>query len=154
MLESEPSRLRQEVLGLRPDDAAFGFASDRDTSPPSEFENAVVSKHPERPQHGIAVDSQDGGHVAGGRQSLAGTDIAAGDVPANLCGHLLMKWHGVVPIDLDSKHGDKHSVIIVSGTETALKEDRRSPTSSTMPWSSAKRDVVSAGAGSPLAPAS
>ena len=122
MLESEPSRLRQEVLGLRPDDAAFGFASDRDTSPPSEFENAVVSKHPERPQHGIAVDSQDGGHVAGGRQSLAGTDIAAGDVPANLCGHLLMKWHGVVPIDLDSTHGDKHSVIIVSGTETALRE--------------------------------
>jgi sugar lactone lactonase YvrE len=67
------------------------------------------------------VDTQNSRHVVGGRQSLTGTDIAAGNVPPNLSGHLVMKRHRVVPIDLDSAHGDKHSVIIVSATETALK---------------------------------
>jgi sugar lactone lactonase YvrE len=68
------------------------------------------------------VDTQDGGHVVGGGQSLTGTDIAVRNVPADLGGHLVMKGHGVDPVSLDTAHGDNHSVIIVSGTTTAVKE--------------------------------
>jgi hypothetical protein len=68
------------------------------------------------------VDTQDGRHVVGGGQSLTRPDIAVGNVATDLGGHLVMKSHGVVPIDLDSAHGDNHSVIIVSDTKTSLKE--------------------------------
>jgi sugar lactone lactonase YvrE len=68
------------------------------------------------------VDTQDGRHVVGGGQSLTRLDIAVGNVATDLGGHLVMKSHGVVPIDLDSVHGDNHSVIIVSDTKTSLKE--------------------------------
>jgi DNA-binding beta-propeller fold protein YncE len=121
-LKTEPSSLRQEVLGLRPDDPALGFARDRDTSSAAELEDTLVSKDPKRAQHGVAVDIQDGRHVVGGRQSLTGTNIAVGNVPADLRGHLVMKGHGVVAVSLDTAHGDNHSVIIVLGSTTALKE--------------------------------
>jgi DNA-binding beta-propeller fold protein YncE len=121
-LKPESSRLRQEVLSLGPDDAALGFTRYRDTSPPAELEDAFISKHPKRAQHGVAVDTQDSRHVVGGRQSLTGPNIAVGYVPADLCGDLFMQRHGGVPLNLDTAHGDKHSVIIVSGTKIAVKE--------------------------------
>jgi hypothetical protein len=68
------------------------------------------------------MDTQDCRHVVGGWQSLTGTDITVGYVPANLCRDLFMQRHCVVPFNLDTTHSDKHSVIIVSGTKTALKE--------------------------------
>jgi NHL repeat len=68
------------------------------------------------------VDTQDGRHIAGWGQSLTRPDIAVGNVPTDLGGHLVMKSHGVAPIDLDSVHGDNHSVIIVSSSMTPLKE--------------------------------
>jgi sugar lactone lactonase YvrE len=55
-------------------------------------------------------------------EALAGPDIAAGDIPADLCGDLVMEGHGVISIDLDTVHGDKHSVIIDTDTNTVLKE--------------------------------
>ena len=68
------------------------------------------------------MDAQDRSHVVGGRKALSGADITAGDVPADLGRHVLMEGHGVVPISLDTTHGDKHSVIIVSESTTALRE--------------------------------
>lgn len=68
------------------------------------------------------MDTQDDRHVVGGRQSLTGTDLAVGNVPADLGRHQIMERHGDVPINLDTVHGDNHSVIIVSGTTTAVKE--------------------------------
>jgi hypothetical protein len=65
-LKTELSRLRYEVLGLRPDDAALWLARDRDSAPSAELEDAFISEDPKRPQHRVAVDTQDGRHVMGG----------------------------------------------------------------------------------------
>jgi NHL repeat len=120
--EPEESSLRQKVLRLGPDDAALGFARDCDTSSTTKLQHSFVSKDPKRTEHRVAVDTQDCRHVTGGRQSLTGTDIAVGNIPANLARHLVMERHGTVVVNLDTPHGDKDSVIIVSGSSTALKE--------------------------------
>ena len=149
-LESEPPSLRQQVPGLRPDDAAFGLARNRHTAASAKLEHAVISEDAKRPQHGVGVDAQDGGHVAGRRQALTRTDVAVCDVTTDLGGDLVVQGHAVVSVELDIAHGDKHSVTIVSGTRTAQRRIRL-PTSSITSWSSAKHDGVSAGGGSSIA---
>jgi hypothetical protein len=42
-LEAEPSRLRQEVLSLGPDDAAFGLARNRHATSSTKLKHAFVS---------------------------------------------------------------------------------------------------------------
>jgi hypothetical protein len=120
--ESESASLRQQLLGLRPDDASLGLTRNRNATTAAKLENTLVSQDAKRPQHGVAVDAQDRCHVVGGRQTLAGTDIAVCDVATDLRSDLVMQGHAVVAVKLDVTHGDNHSVTIVSGTSTALKE--------------------------------
>ena len=68
------------------------------------------------------MDSQNGCHVAGGGQALAGPDIAVCNVPTDLGCDLVMEGHGVTSVYLDMPHGDNHSVIIMSGNTTALRD--------------------------------
>jgi NHL repeat len=114
--------LGQQFLGLRPDDAALGFTRDGDASPPTELEDAFVTKDPQRAQHRIAVNTQDSCHVMGRGQALTGQNVAVGNIPADLCGYLVMQGHRVASVNLDTVHGDKNSVIIVPTATTALKE--------------------------------
>jgi hypothetical protein len=67
------------------------------------------------------VHAQNGCHVAGGGEALAGPDIAVCNVPTDLGRDLVMKGHGVASVCLDMTHGDNHSVIM-SGSPTALRE--------------------------------
>lgn len=56
-LESEPLSLRQQVSSLRPDDASFRFARNRDTSSSAKLEHAFISEDAKRAQHRVAVDT-------------------------------------------------------------------------------------------------
>ena len=120
--EPEAARLVQQLLRLGPDDAALGLARDRHTASAAELEHALVAEYSQRPQHRVGVDAQDGRHVAGRGEALTRPDVAVGDVTAYLAGDLVVQGHGVVPVELDTAHGDKHSVTIVSGTSTAQRE--------------------------------
>jgi len=58
----------------------------------------------------------------GGWKALAGTDVTVCNVSTDLSGDLVVERHAFVLVALDIAHDDNHSVIIVSGTSTALKE--------------------------------
>jgi hypothetical protein len=119
--------LSQQFLSLRPDDAALGFARNSHTAASAELEHAFISEGAKCPQHCVGMDAQDGCHVVSGRKALTGTNIAACDVTTDLCGDLVMQGHAVVSVNLDMTHGDKHSVTIVTGTRTTLKEEAPAP---------------------------
>ena len=121
-MKSEPAGLVEQLLRLGPDDAALGLARNRHTAAPPKLEHAFISKDAERPQHGVRVHAQDRRHVPGGRQALTRTDVAVRDVPTNLRSDLVVQGHGVVALELDSTHGDNHSVTIVQRTSTAVRE--------------------------------
>jgi hypothetical protein len=114
--------LREQILSLRPDNATFGFARNRDTATSAELEHAFVSKCAKCPQHGVGVNAQDGCHVVRGRKALTRKNISVGDVATDLGGDLVMEGRAVVPVNLDMTHGDKGSVTIVSSTRTSLEE--------------------------------
>ena len=102
-LESEPPSLIQQFLSLRPDDAAFGFARDRDTAAPAKLEHAFISEGAQCPQHCVGMDAEDSSHVVGGRQALTGTDVAVCDVTTDLCSDLVVQGHAVVRSALTSR---------------------------------------------------
>ena len=112
----------EQFLSLRPDDAAFGFARDRDTAAPAKLQDAFSSEGAQCPQHCVGMDAKDSSHVVGGRQALTGSDVAVCDVTTDLRSDLVVQGHAVGSVSLDITHGDKHSVTIVSGTRTAPGE--------------------------------
>ena len=67
-----------------------------------------------------------GGHVAGRREALAGTDLAFGDLAADAGRDLLVERDLAPAIQVDIRHGDIQSSTM-SRTATALRESRSSP---------------------------
>jgi len=67
------------------------------------------------------VHPENGRHVTGGRQTLTGTDITVCNVTTDFSRDLVVQGKDVISAELDSSHGDNHSVTIVSSTETVLR---------------------------------
>ena len=64
------------------DGTALGRPGDRDAAAASELEQPLVAEQPQRTQHGVGVDAEDGGEVLGGREALARLGFSVGDRPA------------------------------------------------------------------------
>jgi len=43
------------------DGTAFGRACDRDAAAAAELQQSLVAKEPQRPEHGVRIDTEDGG---------------------------------------------------------------------------------------------
>ncbi len=92
---------------LRPlnDGAAFGRGGDGDAPAAAELEQTLVAQDAQRTQHGVRVDTEDGGEILRGWESLARLRLSFGDRPAELAGDLLVEIRRVVPVQLDIQHG-------------------------------------------------
>src|SRR4051794_6044296 len=75
------AREADEVAGPRDHRALLGRAGDGDTAPAPELEHPLVAQKTKRAQHGVRVHAEDGGEVAGRRQSLARLRLAVRDRP-------------------------------------------------------------------------
>ena len=71
-------------------ESSLGLTRNRDTSTAAELEHPLVTQHAQGPEHRIRVDTQHRSHVTSWREPFAGTDIAIGDVSADLGSHLLV----------------------------------------------------------------
>lgn len=115
-----PVALRPRVVDELPsagdDGALLRRAGDRGATPAAELEETLVAKNPERPQHGVAVDAENGGEIEGRRKALARLRLPRCDRPAELGGHLVVQARRVVAIDLAIPHGAMHTSFIVRMT--------------------------------------
>ena len=94
----------------------------------TEFQDALVPKKPQRPEHGVGMDTQDCGHVLRGRKALADAHIAVCDVAAYLGGDLIVEWEARIASRLDTSHSDRQSITIMLEGSTAPKTKASPPT--------------------------
>ena len=90
-----------EFLCSLDDGAAFGRAGDGDAAAAPELEQSLVAEQPQRTQHGVGVDAEDGGEVLGGREALSGLGFSVGDRASDLGGDLFVEVGGVGFVYLD-----------------------------------------------------
>ena len=90
---------------------------DGDATSASELEQALVAEEPQRAEHGVGVDVEDGGEILRGREALSRLGFSVGDRPANLAGDLFVQVGGVGAVDLDIQHGASNTIAIVSDVQ-------------------------------------
>jgi hypothetical protein len=95
-------------------------ANDGDPASAPELDQAFVTEHPQRPEHGVAVHVQHRREVPGGRKPLSGAYLALGDGPADFRAHLLVERQRVLPVNLDTSHDDNQT--------STMKGDSRAST--------------------------
>jgi hypothetical protein len=98
----------EKFFRLFDEGAVLGCAGDGDAAAATEFEEAFVAELAESAQDGVGVDSEHGGEVFGGWESLAGSGFAVGDGAADLGGDLFVQVEGVVAVEFDMAHGASH----------------------------------------------
>src|SRR5262249_30962052 len=104
-----------ELLRSSNNGAPFWRTRNGDAAAPPEFEQALVSQHPQRPQHGVRVNAENGGEVLGGREALSRLRLALRDRSPDPTGHLLVEVSRVGLVHLDIQHSASHSSLTVSG---------------------------------------
>lgn len=98
-----------EVFGAGDDGAAFGAAGDGDAASAPELEQSLIAEEAQRAEDSVAVDLEDCGEIAGGREALTGRCFAFGDRAADLGRDLLIQLGRLVAVDLDTNHGASNS---------------------------------------------
>src|SRR5262249_9266114 len=93
----------EQLTGVAMNGALLGSAADGDAPAAAELEQALLAELPERAQHGVAVDPEDGREVACRRKPLARPGLAVGDCPADLGRHLLVQVVSAAAVDVDSE---------------------------------------------------
>ncbi len=81
-----------------------GGGGDHGAPPPPEVDQALVAEALVGVQDGVLIDVEGGGHVAGGRQTIAGRESTGEDVGTHRGGHLVVERERAVDIDAD-EHG-------------------------------------------------
>jgi hypothetical protein len=103
-----------EFSGAVDDLPLFGGSRYSDAQAASELEQALITQHPERAQHGVRVDAHNGRKIASGREAIPPLGFAVGNRAANLRGDLIMQEGWFLSIDLDFDHGAIHSSFMAS----------------------------------------
>ena len=91
------------------DDTMLRSPCHRDAAATLEVEETFLTEEMQGPQHGVLVHAEDGCHVFGQRKALSGSSFSLGDGPADFGRHLIMKRRRLCSVDLDIKHGTRHS---------------------------------------------
>ena len=104
----EATELDQLVDTLN-DDALLRSPCHRDAAATLEVEETFLTEDMQCSQHGVLVHTEDGCHVLGQGKALSGSSFSLGDGPADFGRHLIMKRRCLCSVDLDIKHGTRHS---------------------------------------------
>ena len=98
-----------ELLRSLDNGATFGCPCNRDATPAPELEQSFVAEQPQRTQHGVAVDAEDGGEVLRRREALSRLCLSLCNRTADLGGDLFVEIGGVGLIHLDTQHDVSHT---------------------------------------------
>jgi hypothetical protein len=85
---SLPAGELDQFAHLLDDGAALGCSGNGDSAPAAKFEQPFVLEQPERAQHGVGVDTEDGREVSCGWESFTRLCLAVCDRTAYLGGDL------------------------------------------------------------------
>jgi hypothetical protein len=130
-----PSELN-EVSCLFDHCALLWGGGDGDAPPAPELDEAFLAKDAESAEHGVGVDAEDGGKVAGRWEPFTGLGFTLGDRAADLGGGLLEERHRASVVELATKHETSYSsTIAITEQErtTPLLVGQPPTTSSTYP---------------------
>jgi hypothetical protein len=99
-----PARELEKLQCAGMHDALLSASDYRHATAAAKFEQSFVPKVAERAQDRIAVDAEDCGEVAHGRQAVARLCFSLGNRPPDLRGDLLVEVGPLCSIQLDVKH--------------------------------------------------
>ena len=74
-----------------------------------EIEKPFFTENVQSTEHGVLIHAEDSGHVFRQGKALTGSSLSLGDGSADLCCHLVVQRSGFSSVDLDIKHGTRHS---------------------------------------------
>jgi hypothetical protein len=100
----------EELLQPGHDRSPLGGSCHHDGPSTAQFDQPLISKHAQGPQHGVGVDAEHRDQILGLRDPVAGAGLAVGDGPADLGRHLIVKRHGVRSI-----HAGQHQTLGIRG---------------------------------------
>ena len=104
-----------QLANLLHDSAALGCPGNRDSASASKLEQPFVLKQPQRAQHGVGVDSEDGCEVSCRWESFTGLCLSVCDRTPYLGGDLEIEKVGAVPfVHLDTNQCTSNTSSIAS----------------------------------------
>jgi hypothetical protein len=80
-----------QLLRSLDDSPAFGCSRNGDATSTTELQQSLVSEQPQRAEHGVGVDAEDGGEVFRGRKAFTGLRLSLRNSAAELGGDLLVQ---------------------------------------------------------------
>ena len=97
-----PARKLDQLPHLLYDGAAFGCPGNGDSTAAAKLEQSLVLEQPQRAQHGVGVDSENGCEVSRWWESFTGLRLAICDRTSNLGGDLEVEVGRILFVHLDT----------------------------------------------------